>query len=224
VIDDRHRSATIAGALFVLLIALVCVRSWVPVRTYAYFDSDQALFGVMASDLEAGRSFPMFMYGQRYLVAVSVGLCAPLFAAFGASIATLKLPLFLMNVAVVAMLWRGLRSEPGRGPWARRWPFCRSRSRARRSARGVADRAGGGVLALAAAGAPGVETDYWTAFDIAWVTGERVIASPQRGAGNRVVRYNDRLDAHRNDVFTISGAPHAGCEAIVRRYRCPPVR
>src|SRR6185436_12603107 len=41
----------------------------------------------------------------------------PLFAVLGASITTLKLPLFLMNIAVVAMLWRGLRREPGLGPW-----------------------------------------------------------------------------------------------------------
>ena len=57
-----------------------------------------------------------------------------------------------------------------------------------------------------------VETDYWTAFDIAWVTGERVIASPQRGSGNRVVRYNDELDAHRGEVFTIGTTPGPGCE------------
>src|SRR6185295_9712056 len=92
---DHRRSAAMSGALFVLLMALVCLRSWVPVRTYAHFDSDQAVFGLMARDLAAGRSFPMFMYGQRYLLAVSVWLCAPLFAALGASITTLKLPLFL---------------------------------------------------------------------------------------------------------------------------------
>ena len=115
-IGDR-RQATISGALFGLLIVLVCVRSWVPVRTYAHFDSDQAVFGLMAKDLVAGRGFPMFMYGQTYLLAVSVWLCAPLFAAFGATITTLKLPMFAMNVAVVAMLWRGLRAEPGLGPW-----------------------------------------------------------------------------------------------------------
>ncbi len=67
-----------------------------------------------------------------------------------------------------------------------------------------------------------VETDYWTAFDIAWVTGERVIASPQRGSGNRVVRYNDELDAHRGEVFTIGTTPGPGCEAIVRWQLCPP--
>lgn len=107
----------ISLALFALLIALVCVRSWVAVRTYAHFDSDQAVFGLMAKDLAAGRGFPMFMYGQTYLLAVSVWLCAPLFAWFGPSITTLKLPMLAMNIAVVAMLWRGLRAEPGLGPW-----------------------------------------------------------------------------------------------------------
>lgn len=102
--------------LIAALVALVCVRAWVPVTTYAHFDSDQAVFGIMASDLAAFRTFPMFMYGQRYLLAVSVWLCAPLFAAFGASIVTLKLPMFLMNLAVVAMLWIGLRRD-GIGPW-----------------------------------------------------------------------------------------------------------
>lgn len=461
-----------SGALFVLLIALVCLRSWVPVRTYAHFDSDQAVFGLMARDLAAGRSFPMFMYGQRYLLAVSVWLCAPLFAVLGASITTLKLPLFLMNIAVVAMLWRGLRREPGLGPWGTALAilpfaipsavistrlvehqggniepfvfvlaafFLRERPIALGALLGVAflnrefsliafialllmDAAqgtlvrrlkphlmtaatiasvvialrvlarwstsyggsgplwlrpgwtkladfftqqvptliGGGsrrlsdfniissltvghgvvyvavicwlivlvamywrwqplerrevngmsaylvlvgagqaaafvalspypgdrmvvrylllsllgvcglvafawrrpvlrrvtaavILSMAtvnlagnvrlvreyASGPPPrelnqladalvqrgvryVETDYWTAFDISWVTGEQVIASPQRGSGNRVVRYNGVLDAHRGEVFTITDRARPGCEAIGRWYLCPP--
>jgi hypothetical protein len=444
----------------------------VPVRTYAHFDTDQAVFGLMARDLAAGRSFPMFMYGQRYLLAVSVWLCAPLFAVLGASIATLKLPLFLMNIAVVAMLWRGLRREPGLGPWGTTLAilpfaipsavistrlvehqggniepfvfvlaafFLRQRPIALGVLLGVAflnrefsliafialvmmDAAqgtlirkvrahlttamsvagvvialrvlahwstsyggsgplwlrpgwtkladfftqqvptliGGGsrrlsdfnivssltvghgvvyvaligwvivliatygrwqplerrevngmsaYLVLVGAGQaaafvalspyPGdrmvvrylllsllglcgfvafawrrptlrgatagvillmtafnlagnvrlvreyasgppprdlnqlaealeqrgvryVEADYWTAFDVAWVTGERVIASPQRGSGNRVVRYNDLLDAHRSEVFTLADRARPGCEAIGRWYLCPP--
>jgi hypothetical protein len=113
---DR-RAAVISGALIVMLIALVGARSWVPVRYYAHFDSDQAVFGLMARDLAAGRAFPMFFYGQRYMLAVSVWLCAPLFAAFGVTITTLKLPLFLMNIGVVCLLWVGLRRESAMGPW-----------------------------------------------------------------------------------------------------------
>src|SRR5262245_45563827 len=72
----------------------------------------------MARDLAAGRAFPMFMYGQGYLLAGGVWLCAPLFAVAGATITTLKLPMFAMNIAVVVMLWIGLRREPALGPWA----------------------------------------------------------------------------------------------------------
>jgi hypothetical protein len=471
-VSGDRRAAAISAALFVLLIVLVCLRSWVPVRTYAHFDSDQAVFGLMARDLAAGRSFPMFMYGQRYLLAVSVWLCAPLFAVFGASITTLKLPQFLMNLAVVMMLWSGLRREPGLGPWGTALAilpfaipsavistrlvehqggniepfvfvlaafFLRQRPIALGILLGVAflnrefsliawialvlmDAAqgtlvrkirahlttamsfagvaialrvlahwstsyggsgplwlrpgwtklaafftlqmptliGGGsrrlsdfnivssltvghgvvyvvviawlivlvatcwrwqpleraeldgmsaYLVLVGAGQaavfvalspyPGdrmvvryllvsllglcglvafawrrpalrgvtagvillmtafnlagnvglvreyasgppprdlnqlaealeqrgvryVEADYWTAFDVAWVTGERVIASPQRGSGNRVVRYNDLLDTHRSAVFTITDHARPGCEPIVKWYLCPP--
>jgi hypothetical protein len=472
VTGDR-RAAAISGALFVLLIVLVCLRSWVPVRTYAHFDSDQAVYGLMARDLAAGRGFPVFMYGQRYLLAVSVWLCAPLFAWFGATITMLKLPLFAMNLAVVAMLWRGLRAEPDLGPWGTTLailPFAASSAvissrlvehaggniepivfvlamfllRRRPIALGIVlglaflnreytligfmalllmdavqgrlrhtlkphvttavtfagvvvavrtiarwwstSYGGGGALyrrpgwdnvagffgqqlptlvggaprrlidfnivssltvghsvvyvallgwlilvAIALArrprtdrleldgmsayivlvgigqaaaflllcyaprdkmlvryvlltllalcglvafawrrpalrpltaavillmtvvnvagnvrlvreyasgpprrelnelaeaveqrGARYVEADFWTAFDVAWVTGERVIASPQRGFGNRVVRYSDALDAHRGEVFTITDRAGPGCEAVVRWYLCPP--
>jgi len=102
----------LAIALPVGLLALVCLRSWVFVRfPNAHFDSDQAVFGLMSKDLIAGRALPMFLYGSRYLLAVSVWLAAPLMALFGSSAFLLKLPLLLMNGAVVLMLWRGLRKE-----------------------------------------------------------------------------------------------------------------
>src|ERR1044071_1609871 len=115
---SRDRSAAgLSAALLGVLLLLVCARSWVPVTTYVHFDSDQAIYGIMARDLAALRAFPMFMYGQRYMLAASVCLCAPLFALFGPTIATLKLPLFLMNVAVVVLIWIGLRREPDPDPW-----------------------------------------------------------------------------------------------------------
>lgn len=112
-----HQKHSFGALLLGTLVFLVCLRSWVPVSTYAHFDSDQAVFGLMGRDLIAGQSFPLFMYGQRYLLAVSVWLCAPLFALFGPSITTLKLPMVAMNIAVVVMLWRGLRREENIGPW-----------------------------------------------------------------------------------------------------------
>jgi hypothetical protein len=116
-VTNQESKWSVGHLLLGALLCLVCLRSWVPVSTYAHFDSDQAVFGLMGRDLIAGESFPLFMYGQRYLLAVSVWLCAPLFALFGTSITTLKLPMVAMNLAVVVMLWRGLRREENIGPW-----------------------------------------------------------------------------------------------------------
>ena len=116
--SSRGAGRALSSTLLIALVALVCVRGWVPLVHYAHFDSDQAVFGIMSRDLAAGRGVPMFFYGQRYLLAVSVWLCAPLFLLFGASLATLKLPLLLLNVAVVCMLWIGLRREPAMSPWS----------------------------------------------------------------------------------------------------------
>lgn len=120
-LESRTRTQTWVADLAALsfLFVLVCIRSWVPATSYAHFDSDQAVFGIMAEDLVKGRAFPLFMYGQRYLLSVSVWLCAPFFALFGPSIVTLKGPILLLNIAVVWLLWRGFRDEkllsrPGR--------------------------------------------------------------------------------------------------------------
>jgi hypothetical protein len=95
-----------------LLLGAVGLRSWVFVWfPHSHFDSDQAIFGLMAKDLVAGRSLPAFTYGRGYMLAVSVWLTAPLFALFGPSVVTLKLPMLAMNLAVIAMLWFGLRRE-----------------------------------------------------------------------------------------------------------------
>ena len=107
----RTHTSLIDLAALSFLFVLVCIRSWVPATSYAHFDSDQAVFGIMAEDLVKGRVIPLFMYGQRYLLSVSVWLCAPLFALFGPSIVTLKLPMFLMNIAVFWLLWLGFREE-----------------------------------------------------------------------------------------------------------------
>ena len=43
----------------------------------AHFDSDQAVYGLMAKHLSEGRAFPMFMYGSNYILAVESWLAAP---------------------------------------------------------------------------------------------------------------------------------------------------
>ena len=78
-----------------IAIALTLARSTIFVAwPTSYFDSDQAVFGLMAKHIAELRAFPVFMYGQTYMLAVEAWLVAPLFALFGASAMLLKLPLF----------------------------------------------------------------------------------------------------------------------------------
>src|SRR5215217_313005 len=92
-------AAAAAGLIVIRSIVWVCFEQ-------SGFDSDQAVVGLMAKHLAEGRAFPLFYYGQHYMLAVEPWLTAPLFKVFGASVATLKLPLMGINIAVaLVLLW-----------------------------------------------------------------------------------------------------------------------
>lgn len=82
----------------------------------AHFDSDQAITGLMGKHLAEGRALPIFYYGQSYMLAVEAWLAAPLFLVFGTSVATLKLPILAINLAVGWLLLRALVREVGLRP------------------------------------------------------------------------------------------------------------
>lgn len=108
-----------AQALFVcaltfLTIARSTVFVWWP---QSQFDADQAVTGLMAKHLAELRAFPVFWYGQTYMLGVESWLAAPLFAVFGASVTALKMPLLAMNVAIALLLFRLLTREVGLNNW-----------------------------------------------------------------------------------------------------------
>jgi hypothetical protein len=105
--------------LVLVCVALVIVwRSGVLVFwEQAQFDSDQAVIGLMAKHLAEGRAFPVFMYGQSYILAVEAWLAAPMFLLFGVSVAALKLPLLVVNIAVAALFIVLFEREVGLRPW-----------------------------------------------------------------------------------------------------------
>jgi hypothetical protein len=80
------------------------------------FDSDQAIFGLMAKHIAQGRAFPLFMYGTNYLLAVEAWLAAPVFLVAGVSVAAFKLPLLAMNLAIGVLLVVLLERECGLRP------------------------------------------------------------------------------------------------------------
>jgi len=84
----------------------------------AQFDSDQAIFGLMAKHLGELRALPVFMYGQNYILAVEAWMAAPLFAIAGASVTALKLPLLAINLATAVLLVRVFTRDVGLSPLA----------------------------------------------------------------------------------------------------------
>ena len=99
------------------LTAIVVARSAVFVfATGSHFDSDQAVTGLMAKHLSELRAFPVFWYGQTYMLGVEAWLAAPVMALLGATVTALKLPLLAINVAVTLLLYRSFVGETGLTP------------------------------------------------------------------------------------------------------------
>jgi hypothetical protein len=115
----QRRAVTTRRVVYVTIALLVLFRSAVFVLwDESYFDSNQAVIGLMAKHLVEGRAFPLFMYGQTYMLAVEAWLAAPIFLIAGASVAGLKLPLLLINLSIALLLVRILERDVGLHPVA----------------------------------------------------------------------------------------------------------
>jgi hypothetical protein len=107
-----ERAVVLAIVALVILFRSAIVAFW----PQAQFDSDQAVIGLMAKHLSEGRAFPMFLYGSNYILAVEAWTAAPVFKLAGVSVATLKLPLVVINLAIGFLLVRLLEREAGLRP------------------------------------------------------------------------------------------------------------
>jgi hypothetical protein len=97
--------------------ALVIARSFVYLAyEHAYFDSDQAIVGLMAKHLSEGRAFPLFFYGQAYMLAVESWLAVPFFWIAGPTVAALRSSLVLTNLASAVLIILGLERYGGLRP------------------------------------------------------------------------------------------------------------
>ena len=97
---------------------LVVARSLVYAAfTHAHFDSDQAIVGLMAKHLSEGRAFPLFFYGQSYMLAVEAWLAVPFFWVAGPTVAALRASLIATNLGVVSLLIVGLHRWGGLRPY-----------------------------------------------------------------------------------------------------------
>ncbi|MCC7010427.1 MAG: hypothetical protein IT184_16580 [Acidobacteria bacterium] len=97
--------------------ALVVARSAVYLAyEQAFFDSDQAVFGLMAKHLMEGRAFPLFCYGQTYMLAVDAWFAVPFFALAGPTVGALHASLVTSNLIVVTLVIVALHRHAGLTP------------------------------------------------------------------------------------------------------------
>jgi hypothetical protein len=100
--NDFRREQFLAVAGAAVLVLLRCV---VPtIYEGFYFDSDQAIIGLMARRLSAFEGFPLFYDGLNYILGVESWIIAPFFWIARPSIAVMRVPLVLLNVVTAVWL------------------------------------------------------------------------------------------------------------------------
>ncbi len=112
----RSHRVELIICLAIAVIAAV-VRGAIFMAPGVRFDADQAVVGLMAKHISEGRAFPVYFYGQSYLLAVEAYLAAPVMWLLGPTEVALKLPVLGVNAATAALLvWRAHR-DVGLRPW-----------------------------------------------------------------------------------------------------------
>ena len=96
----RERLVFIGGAVVLVLFRSIVATAY----EGFYFDSDQAIVGLMARHLSGWHRFPLYYYGLNYLLGVQAWIIAPFFWVFRPSVAVMRLPLVMLNAIVVVWL------------------------------------------------------------------------------------------------------------------------
>ena len=112
---DPKRLALLVG---LLILAAVLFRSLFFLEfDESYFDSDQAIVGLMAKHLAEGRALPLFFYGQEYMLGVESWVMAPFFAVLGPTVFALRLTMVFLNAITALLLCRLLVVDARLNVW-----------------------------------------------------------------------------------------------------------
>jgi hypothetical protein len=94
-----------SAPVFAIAVGLILLRSLAYLLFEQFgFDSDQAINGLMAKHLSHGRAFPLFFYGQTYMLAVESWVAVPFFWIGGATVGTLRASLLAWNIGFAVLL------------------------------------------------------------------------------------------------------------------------
>lgn len=104
--------------VFTVAAAIVLLRIFVYLRfEQLAFNSDQAIVGLMAKHLSEGRAFPLFFYGQTFMIGVEAWAAVPFFFIAGPTVAALRISMLAWNIAFGLLLVAGLQRDAGLRPW-----------------------------------------------------------------------------------------------------------
>src|SRR5205085_3815713 len=99
-------------AIVAVAVALILLRALLYLLFEQFgFDSDQAINGLMAKHLSEGRAFPLFFYGQTYMLAVEAWVAVPFFWILGPTVRALRSSLLAWNIASGVLLIVGLHRD-----------------------------------------------------------------------------------------------------------------
>ena len=110
--------AGLAPVLAVVVVLVVLRAAVYLLFEQIAFDSDQAINGLMAKHLSEGRAFPLFFYGQTYMLAVEAWIAVPFFWIGGPTVLALRCSLLAWNIAFGVLLVAGLSRDTTLSPWA----------------------------------------------------------------------------------------------------------
>jgi hypothetical protein len=111
--NGRREQIIVIGAAA----ALVLLRAIVPtIHEGYYFDSDQAIIGLMAKRLSTFQGFPLFYDGLNYILGVESWIIAPFFWIAGPTVAVMRVPLTALNILVAIWLLTVLGRRLGLRP------------------------------------------------------------------------------------------------------------
>jgi hypothetical protein len=109
----RERLTVMAVAVL-----LVLLRSVVPtIYEGFYFDSDQAIIGLMAKHLSGFERFPLFYDGLNYILGVEAWIIAPFFWIARPTVAVMRVPLVALNALVAVWLIAAFSRRLGLRPF-----------------------------------------------------------------------------------------------------------
>ena len=121
---EIRRDRLAAAVLAVLTLAALGLRIWAAWQERVIMDPDTGIVALMASDIAAGRSFPVFFYGQPYMGTLEPAFSALLCRLFGAGGFIVNLGTALLSTLLVPVVYRWGRDAGGRAAGLAAAAFC----------------------------------------------------------------------------------------------------